>query len=368
MILSKNHYIIPIFVPHKGCPHDCVFCNQKRITGTARDITYEDVVRTIEEYLKTIPGENSYIEVSFFGGSFTGIPMDYQNELLMAAKEAYDMGKINAIRLSTRPDYINEFILDNLVNYKVGVIELGVQSMDEEVLRLSERGHSREDVISASRLIKKYNIRLGLQMMLGLPGDSEEKDLRTAEEIIKLEPDFVRIYPALVIKDTYMEYMYKRGLYKPLSLDEAVDISKKLYIEFSSCNIQIIRIGLQPTEDINIGRDVISGPFHPAFRELVESTIINDMAGFIIDKYFPDSIELTIYINPGDISKLYANSKKIFYNKMKVYTSKKIKIRQEIKIKRSSLIVDNGEKQITLSINDYVNYVSKRRKFSECIE
>lgn len=366
--MSKNHYIIPIFVPHKGCPHDCVFCNQKRITGTALDITYEDVVDTIDEYLKTIPLENSYIEVSFFGGSFTGIPMDYQNELLIAASEAYDKGKINAIRLSTRPDYINEFILDNLIKYKVGVIELGVQSMDEMVLRLSERGHSREDVINASKLIKKYNIKLGLQMMLGLPGDSEEKDLHTAEEIIRLEPDFVRIYPALVIKDTYMEYMYERGLYKPLSLDEAVDISKKLYIEFISNNIQIIRIGLQPTEDINTGRDVISGPFHPAFRELVESTIMNDMTGFIIDRYFSDSIELTLYIHPRDISKLYANSKKIFYNKMKEYASKKIIIRQNIICKRSCIIIDNGEKQITMSINDYVNCVSKRRKFSESIE
>lgn len=368
MILSNNHYIIPIFVPHKGCPHDCVFCNQKRITGTVRDITYKDVVHTIDEYLQTIPEKNSFIEVSFFGGSFTGIPMDYQNELLSAAREAYEMGKINTIRLSTRPDYINEFILNNLIDYKVGVIELGVQSMDEEVLRLSERGHSKEDVIKASRLIKKYNIKLGLQMMLGLPGDTEEKDMNTAEEIIKLNPDFVRIYPALVIRDTYMEQMYKNGLYEPLSLDKAVDISKKLYYKFTSRNTQIIRIGLQPTEDINTGGDVISGPFHPAFRELVESTILNDMIGFVIDKYFPDNRELTIHINPKDISKLYAGSKKIFYNKMKCYASKKIKIRQEPLCERNSIRVGNGEKQIMMSIIDYVNFVNKSRKFYEDIE
>ncbi|MDF2675240.1 MAG: radical protein [Clostridiales bacterium] len=368
MKLNKKYYIIPIFVPHKGCPHDCIFCNQKRITGIEKDITYGEVVQTIDDYLKTINRENSYIEVSFFGGSFTGIPMDYQNELMQAAKEAYISGKIDGIRLSTRPDYINPYILDNLVKYNVGVIELGVQSMDDEVLRLSERGHSPEDVINASRLIKKYNIKLGLQMMLGLPGDSEEKDLYTANEIIKLKPDFVRIYPALVIRDTYMEYMYKGGLYKPLSIDEAVEISKKLYIEFISENIKVIRIGLQPTEEINTGRDVISGPFHPAFRELVESTILNDMIGFVINKHFINSEKLEISVNPYDISKLYANGKRIFYNKMKCYMSINIKIRQDYNCKKGTIALDDGEKQIMMSTNEYVNIVKKRRNFKENIE
>lgn len=361
--MSKNYYIIPIFVPHKGCPHDCIFCNQKRITGTLKDITYDDVVSTIDDYLRTINNKDAFIEVSFFGGSFTGIPMDYQNELLKAAKEAIDLGKINAIRLSTRPDYINIHILDNLLKYNVGVIELGVQSMDEEVLKLSERGHSPEDVINASRMIKKYNIKLGLQMMLGLPGDNIDKDLNTANEIIKLEPDFVRIYPALVIKDTYMEYMYNRGLYEPLSVDEAVDISKELYIQFTSRNIKIIRIGLQPTEEINTGRDVVGGPFHPAFRELVESTILNDMISYIIDNFFMEGKELIINIYPKDISKLYANSKKIFYSKMKKYASKKIIIRQDYNYKKDSITISSSEKQIMMSINEYANIVSKRRNF-----
>ena len=366
--MNKHYYIIPIFVPHKGCPHDCIFCNQKRITGVEKEIRYGDVVQTINDYLKTINRENSYIEVSFFGGSFTGIPIDYQNELMQAAKEAYIDGKIDAIRLSTRPDYINPYILDNLVKYNVGVIELGVQSMDDEVLKLSERGHSSEDVINASKLIKKYNIKLGLQMMLGLPGDSEEKDLYTANEIIKLKPDFVRIYPALVIRDTYMEYMYNKGFYKPLSVENAVEISKKLYIEFMNQNIKIIRIGLQPTEEINIGRDVISGPFHPAFRELVESTILNDMISTVIEKHFMDSEELMISIYPKDISKLYANGKKIFYNKMKLYASKKIKIRQDYNCEKGSIVISNDEKQIMMSTNEYVNIVKKRRNFKGRIE
>lgn len=363
MRLNKRYYIIPIFVPHKGCPHDCVFCNQKKITGIEKEISYGDVVQTINDYLKTIDRENSYIEVSFFGGSFTGIPIDYQNELMQAAKEAYDNGKIDAIRISTRPDYINSYILDNLIKYNVSVIELGVQSMDEEVLRLSERGHSTEDVINASGLIKKYNIKLGLQMMLGLPGDSVERDLYTADQIIKLNPDFVRIYPALVIRDTYMEYMYENELYKPLSIDEAVEISKKLYIEFISNNIKIIRIGLQPTEEINIGCDVIAGPFHPSFRELVESSILNDMIGYVIDNCFMDAKELTIIVYPKDISKLYADGKKVFYNKMRRYTTKKIKIRQDDNCKKDSIAISNDEKQIIMSINEYVEIVKKRRNF-----
>lgn len=366
--MNKKYYIIPIFVPHKGCPHDCIFCNQKRITGIERDITYRDVAQKIDDYLKTINRENSYIEVSFFGGSFTGIPMDYQNELMQAAMEAYVDGKIDGIRLSTRPDYINPHILDNLVKHNVGVIELGVQSMDNEVLRLSERGHTPEDVIYASRLIKKYNIKLGLQMMLGLPGDCEEKDLYTTNEIIKLKPDFVRIYPALVIRDTYMEDMYREGSYKPLSVDRAVEISKKLYIEFISEKIKVIRIGLQPTEEINTGHDVISGPFHPAFRELVESSILNDMIGFLINKYFINSDELYIIVNPYDISKLYANGKKIFYNKMKCYMSKNIKIRQDYNCNKGSIILNDGEIKKMMSINEYANIVKKRRNFKENIE
>jgi histone acetyltransferase (RNA polymerase elongator complex component) len=204
--------------------------------------------------------------------------------------------------------------------------------------------------------------------MLGLPGDSEEKDLYTANEIIKLKPDFVRIYPALVIRDTYMEYMYNQGSYKPLSIDDAVEISKKLYIEFMNQNIKIIRIGLQPTEEINIGKDVVSGPFHPAFRELVESTILNDMISTVIEKHFMNSEELMISIYPKDISKLYANGKRIFYNKMKLYTSKKIKIRQDNNCEKGSIVIRDDEKQIMMSTNEYVKIAKKRRNFKEYIE
>lgn len=357
--MSKGYYIIPIFVPHHGCPHDCIFCNQKKITGVKSEIRGKDVEDTIDLYLNTINRQDAYVELSFFGGSFTGIPMDYQNELLAVAKKALDEGKIDNIRLSTRPDYINKTILDNLLGYDVGVIELGVQSMDEEVLKVAERGHTSEDVIAASNLIKEYGIKLGLQMMVGLPGDDLERDIYTAREIIKLRPDFVRIYPALVIRDTYMELMYRRGEYNPLSVDDAVEICKALFCEFEKEGIQIIRLGLQTTEQINLGRDVVAGPFHPAFRELVESSLLNDMAAYVIDTFFSESREIEIRISPRDISKLYADKKKYFYNKTKQYSTIKLRILQDKELPSMKLLLQDGEKTKIMSINDFINITYK---------
>jgi histone acetyltransferase (RNA polymerase elongator complex component) len=350
-------YIIPIFVPHKGCPHDCIFCNQKKITGLINEVTSQDVENTIEAYLKTINRKDSHIEISFFGGSFTGIPMDYQNELLNVAKAAKDKGLVNAIRLSTRPDYINIDILNNLKKYEVDVIELGVQSMDNEVLVVSERGHSSIDVENASILIKEYGFKLGLQMMIGLPKDNLEKDVATAQKIITLRPDFVRIYPTLVIRETYLEELYYKNEYCPLSIDEAIFICKKLYILFIKNDIQIIRLGLQPTEQISLNGDVICGPFHSAFRECVEGSIINDMADYIIKKYFFDSESLKIEISNKDISKLFTDKKRYFNELINKYESKSIQIFQESTMKRLELRLVNDKKEINMSLYEYIKLV-----------
>jgi len=239
-------YNIPIFVPHRGCPFDCVFCNQKRITGTQKEVTADDVHNIIGEYLKTLPSKNRRIEAAFFGGSFTGIPINEQSELLAAANEYLKKGDIDGIRLSTRPDYIDKEILDNLLKYGVTTIELGVQSMDDSVLKSSNRGHTRKDVINAVKLIKEYPFTLGLQMMTGLPGDTDEKSLYTADEIIKLKPDIVRIYPTLTIKDTFLEKMYLTGKYKPQSVDEAGKFCKKPFLYHTSvaCRTRILVMSL----------------------------------------------------------------------------------------------------------------------------
>jgi radical SAM enzyme (TIGR01210 family) len=299
--MSKSNYIIPIFVPHLGCPHDCVFCNQREITGVRNDLSKEEVLDKIEDYLSTIPKSARRIEVAFYGGSFTGIDPRYQLELLSAAKMILDKEVITGIRLSTRPDYIDEEILERLQEYGVGTIELGVQSLDDNVLSASNRGHSREDVKKAVSLIKNYNFKLGLQVMPGLPNSTRTSDLDTGTEVIELSPDFVRIYPTLVIKNTELAELYKSGRYQPLSLEEAVDISAELLEKFKRAGINVIRVGLQPSEGVN-AKEVLAGPFHPSFRQLVESRLLlNKIEGQIRGRAI-DKLELTV--NSKDVSNL----------------------------------------------------------------
>jgi histone acetyltransferase (RNA polymerase elongator complex component) len=277
----SRHYIIPIFVPHFGCPHDCVFCNQKKITGLSTNVQASEVEEIIGEHLKTFKS-NSYIEVAFYGGSFTAIDLEIQKQLLSIPYKYKREGRINAIRLSTRPDCIDDTILKNLKTYLVDTIELGIQSLDNDVLEKSGRGHTNEDMYIASNLIKKYGFNLGLQMMVGLPLDTFEKSLYTCNEFIKLNPYCVRIYPTLIIKDTYLEKLFLEGEYSSISLEDAVYRSSILLMMFEINEIDVIRIGLQPTENIQLGKDVVAGPFHPAFRQLVETNIYK----MLLDYYF----------------------------------------------------------------------------------
>lgn len=296
-----KHYNIPIFVPHKGCPNDCVFCNQKKITGALKDITVEDVYNTIEEHLKTLPKDNRIIEVAFFGGSFTGIDFDMQGQFLSAAHKYIKSGEIDGIRLSTRPDYIDRKILEQLRKYNVTTIELGVQSLDKDVLEMSNRGHTENDVYEAVKLIKEYGFSLGLQMMTGLPGDNNEKSIQTAKKILSLKPDFVRIYPTLVLKDTKLEEMYKNGEYSPQEIDDAVMLCKKLLLLFEEANISVIRISLQTTDEISPNGSLVAGPFDSQFRELVESEIYFDkFMSELKNVVFKNAI---IHVNTKEVSK-----------------------------------------------------------------
>ncbi|MDF2502766.1 radical SAM protein [Clostridium sp.] len=352
--MSRRHYIIPIFVPHQGCPHNCVFCNQNTITGNENNaVNGEFVINTVDKYLKTMDTENSIIEISFFGGTFTAIDIEKQRELLAVAKNYKNKGQIDFIRLSTRPDYINEFILDNLKNYEVDIIELGVQSMDEYVLKMAGRGHTAKDVYEASRLIKNYGFTLGHQIMPGLPGDDFQKDIYTAKEVLKLKPDICRIYPALVIKDTPMEKMYLDNVYKPYSLHEAIDICKTIYGMFQSNNIKVIRIGLQPTDEINVGKELVSGPFHPAFRELVQGSIYNDMITSVIPKNYEGHV--SIEINSRDISKLYANKKSYFNSMENKFLGCKFTVDQNDNIDLENITIKINECIKYLSLKDYLN-------------
>ncbi len=357
--MSKEHYIIPIFVPHEGCPHNCVFCNQNAITGSENKVDGDFVKKTVDNYLKTIGNTRATIEVSFFGGTFTAIDIKKQNELLTVAKEYKNLGKIKFIRLSTRPDYIDDNILNNLKKFGVDIIELGVQSLSSHVLIMSGRGHTVQDVYDASEKIKQYGFILGHQIMPGLPGDDYKKDIITVNKVIEIRPDICRIYPSLVIKNTPMEQMYLKGMYKPYSLDKAVNISKELVGRLQAENIKVIRVGLQPTEEINIGKELVAGPFHPAFNELVMGSMYRDIVGENIPSDYKGHVVLEI--NSKEISKLYAN-KKYFFNKLKDnYKKCDFKVVQNNSIDRGHLVINLDNDRKFLSLQKYLQSRYKRR-------
>lgn len=326
--METKHIVIPVFIPHKGCPFDCIYCNQKKISGQRDEMTEEKMVSEIESYL-SLADKDSYIEIAFYGGSFTGIEKSEQLKFLKTANKYMNKGNIKAIRLSTRPDYISEDILDYLKEYKVGTIELGVQSLDDEVLEKSCRGHSQEVVFNSSKLIKKNGFVLGIQTMIGLPGDTDEKALETAKKVVGLKPDLLRIYPTLVIKDTYLEKMYNKGEYTPLSLEDAVELCAKLLRIYRENNINVIRIGLQPTESINEDGDVVAGPFHPAIRQLVESKLaLNRIEEIIEQNNLSKKSSLTICTSRKRISDIVGQKKcNVNYLKKK-YGYDKVRVRE----------------------------------------
>jgi len=298
-----KHKTIPIFVPHMGCPNDCSFCNQRKITGTKNEITPDMAERSIKEALITMPDDAKTIEIGFFGGSFTGIDTGLQKEFLSIAKKYVDKGSVNAIRLSTRPDYIDEDILSMLKGFGVTTIELGAQSMDDGVLLKNRRGHTERDTVFASKLIKEYGMNLGLQMMTGLFGDTDKTCIESAEKIISLNPDCVRIYPTLVLSGTYLDELYKCGDYRPQELDEAVMLCADLKERFDEKNIDVIRIGLMASDNINPDGDVVAGPYHPSMGELVLSEIYFRR---IIKELNKDAV---ILVNKRDISAFLGNKK-----------------------------------------------------------
>ena len=337
--------IIPIFVPHRGCPHDCIFCNQKKITGVSTEVTSEEARNIIEEYLPTIPKDAS-VEIAFFGGSFTAIDEKVQNELLSVAKEYVDKGLVSDIRMSTRPDCISVDILNRLKEYKTTIIELGVQSMDAKVLHDSARGHDIESVIKSAHLIKDSGINLGLQMMVGLPSDTEEKCIETAKKFIELDPFCVRIYPTLVVKDTGLETLLNKGEYKPFTLEQCIQIVKKLLVLFYVNNINVIRVGLQATEDIQLGKGIVDGPYHPAFRELVEGEMIKDYLYYlVIQNKTVSNVEMKT--NNKNISKIVGNKKSnklLFKNEFNINMKVKVENLEEDEF----IIILDDKKEINI--------------------
>jgi histone acetyltransferase (RNA polymerase elongator complex component) len=273
--MPAKHFTIPVFIPMEACPFQCIYCDQEKISGHQKLPSKAEIEKSIQTHLSTIPA-GSMVQVGFFGGTFTGLSIEMQKHYLQIVKPFIENGSIKSIRLSTRPDFISEEILNVLKIHHVETIELGAQSMDDEVLQRSGRGHKAEVIHKAARLIRSCGFRLGLQMMIGLPGDTPEKALFTANEFVRLGADDVRIYPTLVIKSTPLEKLFLNGKFAPLSLDEAVKQTAAIVPVFEQAGVNIIRIGLHPSDGLMDKTDLVAGPFHVSFRELVMTEIWNE--------------------------------------------------------------------------------------------
>ena len=283
--MSARSHILPVFIPHLGCPHACVFCNQNAITA-ADEARALETLEAAAAHSGDLPEDT---ELAFYGGSFTALPAKAQLRFLEAAQKVMRGGRVTSIRLSTRPDAIDAEILSRLKQYGVKTVELGAQSMRDEVLRLSGRGHTAEDVRRASRMIRSAGFSLVLQMMTGLPGDDDEGALETARELIALQPGAVRVYPAVVVRGTELERLWRAGEYREHSVEDAVRVCARLLPLFEAAGIPVIRLGLNPTDELS-GGAALAGAYHPALGELVRSRILRNRAEALIEEELQDCL------------------------------------------------------------------------------
>lgn len=334
-----KRFIIPIFIPNAGCPHLCVFCDQREVTGVRSGrVNAKTIYDTVNDYLDTRPDWDDEVELAYFGGSFTSLPMKRQNELLKAGFDLIEKGLIDFLRLSTRPDSISERVLENLVAHGVGTVEIGVQSMVDEVLEKANRGHTAGDTVRAVELISKYPLSWIAQMMPGLPGDTEDTILYTGEKVAELKPDGVRIYPTLVVKGTELERLYRAGKYQPFSLDDMIPVLKKLVLLFDDESIPIIRIGLNPSKELE--ESVISGPYHPSIGALIMESIMYDRMVSVVGglRFIPDP--LTIRVNPVRISAAVGRNKINVINLKREFKLKGLKINQDENLNDGEVAID----------------------------
>lgn len=294
--------IIPVFIPHAGCPHQCSFCNQKKISGQ-HSANIKNAKKQIKKYLEwTKPSKDN--QIAYYGGSFTGLEFDNQKEFLEIAEGYVKSGIIGSIRMSTRPDYINNEILDLLDQYSVECVELGVQSLDKNVLIETERGHTSEDVFKAVELLKVRGFKVGTQLMVGMPKQTWKNIYETVKAIIELKPDLARIYPLLVVKGAPLEKTYLKGEFKPISLETAIAQSEYVYQKLSKAGINVIRLGLQADDELCANGNIIDGPFHPAFGELVKSYSYRYEINKQLAKIKSKKMEIMINYRPKNASKI----------------------------------------------------------------
>ena len=301
---SSKPFVIPVFIPYAGCPHRCVFCNQTAITGTKKPPDAAELRAIVQQFLPYNHRRRKPVQLALFGGNFLGLKAETITAILNETESFVREGSIDNIRFSTRPDTITPETLDRISDFSVGTIELGIQSMDDTVLNLSQRGHTAGQSETALRLLKHRGYETGAQIMIGLPGDTGPQSIETAEILALLAPDFVRIYPAVVLSGSMLANWYQQGRYTPVTIEEAVRLVSELYKIFERHHIPVIRMGLQPTEELNSSATVVAGPYHPAFGHLVLSNRYLEKAVRVINDCTGHSRELALTVHPRDVSKL----------------------------------------------------------------
>ncbi len=334
-----KHVNIPIFIPHLGCPNDCVFCNQRSISGK-QSFVREKVRDEIEEVLSTLPTD-VYKEIAFFGGSFTGIDRELMIYLLNLGREYVDSGRVSGIRLSTRPDYIDREILGILKEYRVTAVELGIQSMVDRVLLASKRGHSVKDSERACALVKEYGFELVGQMMIGLPESDSESEEKTAEMICRMGADAARVYPTVVFRNTVLCGMAERGAYVPLSEEDAVERTKRVLSVFDRNGVPCIRVGLCASENLSDGDEVYGGANQSAVGELAMGELFYDRICSELDRN-PEKRgkTLLIYVPVGAVSKVSGQNRRNKIRICKKYGFNKIKILEKNEIMGYNIVLD----------------------------
>ena len=358
----KSHTrIIPIFVPQDSCPYGCIFCNQTAVVGKKKPLSSQELKSYIHKCLQSLQlsspeGKLPHIEIAYYGGSFTLLPRQLQEEYIRPASEVLKSGLIGGIRLSTRPDWIDNPILSFLRERGVSVIELGVQTMDDALLAYIRRGHTSEDVRRAMELLREFGFKTGIQLMIGLPGEDEASRNSSMAKVKSLKPDMVRIHPTLVIRDTPLEQLYLEGEYTPLSLEQAVTILKRLVLEFEAEGIRVIRLGLQPNRALEKPGTIVAGPYHPALGQLVASSIFYDLIKLGMERLQLETMNrLDIEVSPENISNMIGNKRENLARLKKNYPSCEIRVKGNISL---------HEDQMRLSVSDKLILIKKEELLS----
>ena len=338
--------IIPLFIPHMGCPHQCIFCNQRAVTGRAAQKPSSDQIHCeVNRFLKYGKRPPSTTQISFFGGNFLGLEKKAILSLLGAAMTFVAAKDVDSIRFSTRPDTVSSETLSLLDGFPVSTVELGVQSMNDRVLDIAERGHRASDTVKATDLLKRRGYQVGLQMMVGLPADDDDGALETARQIADLQPDFVRIYPTLVIKGSALAGWFRDGRYHPMGLSDCVTLVKRLYLFFKKQHIPVVRMGLQASDGLTRAGDFIAGPFHPAFGHLVHGEIVFDAIAAALERMEKRPDWVTITVHPSMVSRVQGLNKRNLDHLKAVFNLKKIDLLQDADLVNDNLVV-NGQRVI----------------------